>query len=266
MEPPATPPPNITFVSMLVRNPADPNPPFKRIAWLAQLLQAKLPLLLYVDAYYQEILGPQDAYPGLQILPTYFAATEIAIHIAGAPQKELPARRTHAKDTEAFMTLMHIKSELLARAVRDGLVKTPFVAFLDASIAKVLREPTRTLTQLATASVSHRLRVPLIPGCRPPADSPHPVEAYCAQILWTFCGGFFLMPTTRTMEWHVTCREALKEVLATGRLTWEVNLWAMVAERRPGTVAWFEADHNDSMLQIPVEYLEGAEVVDSPKN
>jgi hypothetical protein len=251
---------NITFVSMLVKNPFDPVAPYQRILWLQQLLEAGLRIVLYVDPYYQEVLGQTTRIPGLQIVPVYLGGTEIFIHIGGAARKELPKHRNTGKDTEAFCTLMNVKTELVARAVRDGFVSTPFVAFLDASIAKVLRSPKETLGRLRAAGLRDDIGTVLIPGCRPlmPGGKEHPKEVLWSHICWVFCGGFFVLPARRAMEWHMRCREMVQEFLAEGHLTWEVNAWVAVAERRAGLVTWFLADHNDSMLTVPAEFLTSA--------
>ena len=254
--PPTKPEPNVTYVSMMVYNPEDPSPPIQRIKWLLTLLDAKLPLVLYVCAFYRKLLG-NHPFLNTTVVDLDLEATEIMRHVRGAEQRvapnplKLPEHRNAKKDTVFFCGLMGVKTELVARAVRDGLVRTPFVAFLDASIAKVLREPIRSLGELRDLSVSGTLTVPLIPGCRVPAAPWPGREELASRICWMFCGGFFLLPAAKAMEWHVRCREGLLEFLREGRITWEVNVWAAVVSETPGLVAWFLADHDERMLRIP---------------
>jgi hypothetical protein len=254
--PPAAPQPNVTYVSMMVYNQDDPNPPIQRIKWLLTLMDAKLPIVLYVCSFYHRLIGNYRV-PNATIIPFHLEETEIMRHIRSKEQAlapiplELPEYRNQLKDTVFFCGLMGVKTELVARAVRDGLIRTPFVAFLDASIAKVLAQPTRALAELRDLSVSSTLTVPLIPGCRVPAAPWPSREELAGRICWMFCGGFFLLPAGKAMEWHVRCREGLLEFLREGRVTWEVNVWAAMVSETPGLVAWFLADHNEKMLRVP---------------
>ncbi len=255
------PNPNVMYVSMMVHNEADPSSPMQRSRWLLKLLEFKLPLVLYVCPFYRKLFGNSPAlptlFPNTILVDLDLSQTEIMTHIRGAEARraptplELPLHRNTEKDTAFFCGLMGVKTELVARAVRDGLVRTPFVAFLDASIVKVLRESTQVLAELRDLSVSSTLTVPLIPGCRPPAAPWPSREELAGRICWMFCGGFFLLPAAKAMEWHVRCREGLLEFLREGRLTWEVNVWAAVVSETPGLVAWFLADHNERMLRVP---------------
>jgi hypothetical protein len=243
--------PNLTFVSVLIHNPADPNPVIKRLDWLLQLLRANLPLVLYVDPYYGRLLeGAERSWPSLRLQPFDLNDAEIPKHIAAYPDAALPTYRTPAKDTRFFMTLMNTKTELVARASRDGLVKTPFVAFLDASIAKVLKKPVETLEALKKAQVPANLATVMIPGCWPITE-PLSEEHAWNRICWTFCGGLFVVPTAKALEWHVRCREQVLEFLRAGHLTWETNVWAYLLSRQPALCKWFAADHDDRMLTIP---------------
>jgi hypothetical protein len=259
--PPPPPPGNITFVSVIVHNSADPNPPLKRIEWLLPLLKAELPLVLYVCPFYLGLFSGAAAaatYKNLMLLPINLASTEMFRHVAdqGAPGKpplELPAQRSTNKDTAFFCSLMYVKTELLARTVRDSNVKTPFVAFLDASISKVLAQPAESLEALRTTVLDpKKVVVPLFPGCHPPAPKAHSKEALLNHICWAFCGGFFVVPTTKALDWHVASRDtALRFMREDRRLTWEVNVWAHMVENEGHKVLWFNADHNDSMLRVP---------------
>lgn len=260
---------NITFVSMLIHNSADPNIPLKRIEWLLSLLKAELPLVLYVCPFYLSLfwgLTSSAPYKNLTLLPIHISTTEMFSHVAaatsipGLPPLELPANRNMGKDTAFFCALMYTKTELLARATRDGHIKTPFVAFLDASIAKVLSQTTQTLEALRTTTLSpEKVRYPLFPGCTPPIAGGHSEEFILNHICWTFCGGFFVVPTAKAMDWHVASRDtAVRFMRKDRRLTWEVNVWAHMAENEGHSVHWFKADHNDSMLLVPQEFLAAA--------
>lgn len=255
---------NITFVSVIIKNPDDQNATIKRIEWLLTLIRAELPLVLYACPFFYGLFqGQLDiGYPGFKILPLDISATEIFTHVRMATEQrgpiQLPAMRNTGKDTEFFCTLMNTKTELVARAVRDGHVATPFAAFIDASIAKVLQNPGATFARLKQTVVSNKITSVIIPGCRTPFDMggvQQTKDSILSHICWVFCGGLFIVPSARAMEWHIRCRELVVELLMEGHLTWEVNVWAYLAQQTPGLVLWFSADHNDSMLTVPDYFM-----------
>jgi hypothetical protein len=260
---------NITFVSVIIKNPEDQNATIKRIDWLLKLIHAELPLVLYTCPFFYSLFQGhlEVSYKGLKIVPLDISGTEIFTHVRVAAEKRtihLPQIRNTGKDTEFFCTLMNAKTELVARAVRDGHVPTPFAAFIDASIAKVLHAPEATFTALKSTVVSNKITSIVIPGCRAPFEMGgelYSKESILRQICWVFCGGFFIVPTGRAMEWHIRCRELFVEfLLEGGYLTWEVNLWAYLGQITRGLILWYSADHNDSMLRVP-EYFQEAVAV-----
>ena len=244
--------PNITFVSIIVRNPEDPNPITNRIEWLYQLLDAKLPLVLYVCPFFQELIKDYK-YDGLQIIPINIDNTLAFKYVHNCFElPALPKYRTDAKDTHFFCSLMNVKTEVIEQAVIDGYVHTPYVSFIDASIVKVLNDRDTTLSTLKNTVISDKLKKPIFPGCLDPNNNKNYTKEYIwNRICWMFCGGFFVLPTSEAFHWNTYCLNIYSDFLLEGHITWEVNIWAYIVSNGLYSVEWFPADHNDSMLIIP---------------
>jgi len=240
---------SLTLVSALVRLPRSAETPERRIGLLAPLFAAGIPLVLYVDGFSFERLADVDVPPWVHLRPLDPERTETARRIVALPRPPaLPAGANPEKDTPEFFALMLAKSELVADAVRAGLVQTRTTGFIDAGIAKVFRDPEASLARIRDADLG-RLRNVLAPGIHP--VRPRSPEELLDQVDWTFCGGLLLLPSWRAAEFEAAVHGALAEFLALGRLTWEVNAWALLAGRDPDLFTWFPADHDDRMSMIP---------------
>ena len=266
------PPTNVHYISVLVYNPSDPISPEKRLAWLNKLFAyGPFPMTLFADDLYRRQISVAD-HPGLTIVPWHTTDSEVWRRAreggggeGGTTPLRLPMRRNEAKDTEFFMLLMHTKAELVAAVASaeqqhfasQSAKQTPFLAFIDAGIAKIFGNVEASVQRLRTLRLSAEKigSSILVPGCWEP--KPYPFELLANQINWTFCGGlFFLQRETAQRFWEAQLR-ALTLFFAKGQITWEVNTWVqMLRDTEAPSFAWFPADHNDSMSVIPQEFQE----------
>lgn len=247
--------PNVTYVSMLLRTDSNPVDATQRLAWLAPLIALNTPLVLFVDSFFAPLVAPLPKGPQVIIHPLEFVNLQTTRDILSAKPR-LPIHRNEQKDTLQYMCLMNAKAEIVWYATVCGHVKTPFVAYIDSGISKIFKAPS-TLKDLETMSLRD-IPFLLLPGCRPP--QPVPRDDLANRINWTYCGGFFALPTERATQFAAMHREAVATFLAESRITWEVNVWTHLFQDR-NDVIWFAADHNDTMLAaIPAakKFNEGA--------
>lgn len=169
-------------------------------------------------------------------------------------QGTLPAHRTPQKDTKEFYALMNSKMEMIHRALEHTDAETLF--WMDYGILKIVKYKERFLNKLQEV-IQTRFSKLTIPGCWSFGRTLH-----VDSIHWRFCGGFFAMPrslATRFYE-HSVC--VLRDfcTLPQYKLTWETNVWTVIescAERE--NIAWYFADHNDTILLNIQEHLEQAQ-------
>lgn len=227
---------NITYVSFLILSPTDHIATTKRLEWLNSLLELDISLILFVDAVYKKLV---DA-PKVRVIEIDFKTLETVKLIGTSPK--LPAMRNTGKDTADFLTIMNAKPELLKLA--KPYVETPYVAYLDAGLRKVFTSDS-TLKQLESLRV-HSIPLVMLPGCHP--IRPHSLHDLASRIDWTFCGGFFIVPTAKVEEFMQIHLMTLGNFLAEGSLTWEVNVWTAFGPAQQDRIVWFLADHNDTMI------------------
>ena len=253
-------PPNVHYVSVLVYNITDPYQTEQRLEWLKGLLEARLPLTLFIDMDYHERLISTwwfqvGDHPELRMIPWSLEESETwARCVAASPNRSLtlPEERNRGKDTEFFMALMNAKMELVARVAEE--VGEPFVAFLDAGIGKIFRDPVGSLGRLKNLEIREDFSGVLVPGCWQPG--PVALEDLSQKICWMYCGGFFLVPRLEAAATAAAGARALRAFLEEGRITWEVNVWVhMTSMEGSPAMHWFAADHNDRIIKIPESFF-----------
>ncbi|MFM9108752.1 MAG: glycosyltransferase family 25 protein, partial [Chloroflexota bacterium] len=266
MEVPAGPTTDdLTLVSMLVHLPASSLNAAGRMAMLAPLFASGIPLVLYADAFYRRHLASMELPPWVTVRPIELPELAAAARVAALSEPpRLPSGRNPHKDHADFLVLINGKTEVVARAVAEGLVQTPYTGFIDSGIAKVLRHPAQSFERLAGADLSGLDRV-LIPGFD--RNAPCSIEDLTSRATWMFCGGLFIVPSMLAEAFNRRCLAAFEEFLARGSLVWEVNVWARVAGLQPELFEWYWADHDDGMLLVPARERSSVGVTDDlPRN
>jgi hypothetical protein len=261
---------NVHYVSVLAYNSGDPNPVGVRVEWLRPMIEAKLPLTLFIDARYQDALNATEWYsgaihPDLNLVPWYIGDSDVwsmCMKYSPTGSLELPESRNVAKDSEFFLGLMNMKTEFVARAARSW-GEGKYVAFLDAGIAKIFKDVEGSFRRLRELRIREDVSGVVIPGCWAPR--PLGVEELSRKICWMYCGGFFLVGRKEAAAFDLFARMALKEFLREGRITWEVNVWVRLLEMPEAPkLHWFAADHNDRMTMVPDEFLAPIEIEVNP--
>ena len=76
------------------------------------------------------------------------------------------------------------------------------------------------------------------------------------SVLWRFCGGFFIGDRDSLYDFNECYKGHYEKFLMEGkRLVWEVNFWAWLEKNRYFYPQGWPANHNDSIIKIPAEYL-----------
>jgi len=217
-----------------------------------KLLDAKIPLVLYISPCYLEAI--QALYPDRPF--TEYRVMDLSdtetYQLLKPFEHKCPTNRHLEKDTFEFMALMNAKTEFIANVIRTNPFETGSFAWVDFSIFHVLKNTERS-TQLLE-SLCHTLpNQPLtIPGCwnrcLPNKDN----------VSWRFSGGFFIGSAAACLQFYELHKKYLTS--AFDGCSWEVNYWAYLEENEPGfPITWFKGQHDDSILEIPESLFHSAQ-------
>jgi hypothetical protein len=178
--------------------------------------------------------------------------------MAAGPSANLPAYRNQTKDTLAFLALMNTKAEmvwtadsLLRRGVFQGFSEAPtHLAWIDCGIHKIFG-PSDDVAGALDRIVGSPLPTNkiLLPGCWGPQP-----QVSADAVNWRFCGGFFVIPRSLAARFYHAA-EWTRVTQFAETPTWEVNVWAATEKWEGGLFAWWSADHNIRMLEIPTSLL-----------
>ena len=157
----------------------------------------------------------------------------------------LPKHRKPEKDTLEYLCLMNSKIEFVEEVMWSNRFFTDYFAWVDFNITHVFQSVEKSLKRL-TYIYQHinQQKILAIPGCWQRG------ECQTDSIVWRFCGGFFVGHSTRLLPFFEKAWEQAQLCMP----TWEVNLWAKCETELPFQIDWFQADHNDSMTQLPAKH------------
>jgi hypothetical protein len=226
-----------------------------------EICQTGIPICIFCESEsLNEVREIAYSCPNLYIMhfPEGLAGTEIwKMTKSGASQHQMPASSREGKDTVDYFILMNAKAEFVARAIAVNPFHTGKFAWMDFNLSHVFKDTVASTNHMRTITAS-QYKEPFLtfPGCWPKLDrDDHGVVI--DYVHWRFCGGFFVGDTDslkRFYELYMTHYPIFLETYQA--VTWEVNFWAwlevQVPEWRP---TWFAADHNDSIIRIPTDFL-----------
>ena len=93
----------------------------------------------------------------------------------------------------------------------------------------------------------------IIPGCSPKGYN---MNNIFNMINWRFCGGFFLGDKDSLINMYNLSVNNFEFFLSINNIiVWEVNYWAWLESYFNLNFDWYKADHNDTIIQIPLELL-----------
>ena len=233
-------------------------------------IESTIPLQSYVENHYPDANHIHLIPLKKHLLEYSFLFQEIA---RAQPQK-MPKDLSPPKDTYDYMCFLHTKVEFLKQAVEANPFDTPYYTWVDHNISQMLSDPEKNnLAYETTKDFSKRLigatKMPpteflpsqhgspsheiYIPGCW---KDPHyePTDFY-DKVLWRFCGGFLCARKEAVHYlWNLYMNHFYSFLKEGKTMVWDVNFWAWM-EQNPNidwNPIWYEADHNDSIVNIPM--------------
>lgn len=247
-----------TFVTSFIDIQNDSE---KSILWrfekFMEIVKSGVPLCVYVDnsPVMQELLKQTESYLNVKIMNDFqidqtFCYKTVTSYIEPL---NIPEIRNQEKDIKNYMLLMNSKIDLMYRTTLSNPWKTHLFAWIDFSIFHISKnyiEFTQELRKLCDLDTSNSFIA--IPGCIDPINKD---DNFIRNILWRFCGGFFIGDESSIIElYDLQVKYFPIFIQKYKTLVWEVNFWAWLEANTNWKPFWYKGDHNDSIIQIPSEF------------
>jgi Bacterial protein of unknown function (HtrL_YibB) len=276
---------SITFVTAFIDIYRDKPYGERTVNWrfekFGEIAETGIPIVVFVEPEHKELLGEySQLFPNIKIMKTLTIHDLWVNQIINcirdesdendrvendggcvAPSLHLPSQRNPAKDTEEYMVLQNAKIQFLKEAIDLNPFESTHFAWIDFNISHIFKESQSSKKFLNTFGKwpLSKINKVVIPGCW--QNDLLPDESNISDLLlkkpnWRFCGGFFLGSKVAILELNELYLIHFPEFLAKYRtLVWEINFWCWLEKMHNWNVAWYKADHNDSMIRIPMEFI-----------
>lgn len=259
------------------KTPLEPSTILLRMKRMKPLFDLKLPICVFVGVdckmQFQHFLNQhyedQSFIHVTNLQEHIFENSFIFREAAQMPTIKLPKEKSPPKDTLDYMCYLHTKIEFMKKATDLNPFKTTHFAWLDYNISQMFSETDGPYDYIL--EWTKRLKTPktdpqqeiYIPGCWKKTsqndnnnDNDDNEDAkFHDKVMWRFCGGF-LCGSVCAIQYFWTLYEThFSAFLKLGKtMVWDVNFWAWL-EHNPKIdwqPIWYEADHNDSIVRIPM--------------
>lgn len=250
----------VTFVSAYLKVYKDEYESWRgfdgRLEYFRKMLELGVFLCVYIESEYVTIFSElENTYPNLKVME-YLSMKDLPITQQTSNMSlALPIFRNELKDTSNYMCMILSKSVFVKRVIEMNPFKTEYVCWIDFSLPYVFKNMEKSLRKLNTISTYPFTEKKMyIPGCWSASENLHTdIEKLITRVVWRFCGGILFGDNKSVMEF---CEAHEKHLLSFLKeyetLVWEVNYWAWLELKGYIRPTWCKADHNDSILDIPM--------------
>ena len=218
---------------------------------VVKLLKSNMTVILYVDEHYYNILHTY-ANTHIRIILKPLEELSISQLFLNNQNARLPLKRNEVKDTFEYLQINNCKVEFVMMSM--DIVNTPYMAWIDAGIGKIFKEPDEIFNTLSTHRLCNLNHI-LIPGPYWYKES-YDETVLTQSIIWNFCGGFFILPTLMANLFFRLCYDELcRFILDYGYVIWEVNLWTPIYLRETQVFERYYGNHDESIIEFPKKYI-----------
>lgn len=249
---------NVTFVSSYLKiydTDYDLDKTFeKRLELFIKILNLGINVCIFISPEYEntfiEITNKYDNIKIIQVLS--ISDLEVSKIIVNHNfQYELPERRSHIKDLPNYIILMNSKVEFLYKSIILNPFNSEYFCWFDFSLPYIFKDIDKTLIDFKKYAFRNYIDSFIaIPGCWNHVI--HDINFLKKQVVWRFCGGFFIGDKQSLLNFYDSSIKYFFDFLqTTNTLLWEVNYWAWLERENHIQPIWYEADHNDTIINIP---------------
>ena len=269
--------PTITFTTAFIdlnEDRSKDKSPEVRINHFKTLAKSGIAICLYVSSTYENIGKElEHDYKNVKLMPIINLEELETYKIIKELNPELPINRNYEKDTLNYMILQNAKTEFVYKTIVSNPFNTEHFSWIDFSICHILTDTDIVLKQLYTYATtqlkqdnqssnqtSNQSSNQLVfPTCFSKEKSQIYFNILTTHIVWRFCGGFFIGTKSALEKMHFLMLHELPKFIqhtATNIIAWEVNMWCWLELKCCWSIDSYQADHNNSILNIPENYFD----------
>ena len=213
-----------------------------RLHHLRKLLACDIDIILFVDPAIVEHLPPHG--PKLHVRKMSLSEITTFSKIMSVGRELHIPNGNPEKDVLAYHALMNSKIEFLQLAERMMPGFSEY-AWIDGSIFKLFdNDAVASVTIEKLPSHDYPARIIFPRGARPPLRP----KQYPETVYWRFLGSFFIVPAQLLNSLAQRYHDIVDDLLRSQRITWEVNILAMLEAERPELFLAYPADHNITIV------------------
>ena len=262
LEPNSTPP--VTFVTAFIdlnEDRAKDRSPETRVSLFRHIANSGVSICLYVSSKY-EILGKEleSEYDNIKLMPIINLEDTETYTLITSYSPHLPTHRLDYKDTINYMIIQNAKSELVYNVTLSNPYNTEHFAWIDFSIFHMVTHVEYVIRQLQLINANKLLKTFLVfPSCWSKDKSIGLIQttnSIYTSVNWRFCGSFFIGDVTSIQSMYHLSMSNLPHFINNPDnpkhiIAWEINIWAWLEAHCNWEVSTYQADHNNSILDIP---------------
>lgn len=180
------------------------------------------------------------------ILPTKL--TDIYLYnyrklITNEIRTDNPSKDTH----EYFMTICH-KTEWVRKAIKINPFNSSNFVWADFGLYHVFRNKEKIVDWNRIYNIYSTVRIAAIWDLNRP-DLPEKWKLHIYKdIYWYFCGGVFGGHRDALVQFADYTKEKCLQLIQSGVLVWDVNVWYLVYQEHPELFDPYLADHNETII------------------
>lgn len=226
-----------------------------RLNHFIRLLDSGINICIFIDPCFKDKFSELEVnYKNLKVIRE-ISIHELEMYQIGQQMPELcqlPDNRNTLKDTKNYMYVILAKLEFIKKAIDVNPYNTTYFCWLDFSLPYIFKHMDETLLKIKNISMAtFKDEFIYIPGCWDSKVSN--LDYLTNNIVWRFCGGVLIGDKrSLTRFYNVSNDNFLHFLKLTNKLVWEVNYWAWLESSDLISPTWGLADHNDSIVDIPL--------------
>ena len=225
------------------------------------ILRTGINICIFVSPdFYDKMSELAARYENLKIMETVSLEETEVFKICDKVQKEgielsMPSNRHPKKDSYEYLILINSKIQFIKAAIERNPWNSTHFAWIDFSIAYVLRDRPRSTEYLKMlANRTYLDKMLAVAGCVGKFNEEKYGELFNSPF-WRFCGGFMLGDKESLLSFYDLYFEHFENFLREHRhMVWEVNYWAWLEGTKGWSPTWYSANHNDSIFCLPVRF------------